>query len=685
MFLLESRSRVLAIAFMAMGLAVALHAVHALFGLGHPSLDGFAKDGVYTAIELVAVGVCAARVLRRRQDRVAWVLITAGLLTWAGGDLVWTVWLNNVAKPPYPSIADPLYLAMYPAIYAALLLLMRSQFRHAGAAVWLDGIVVGLSTAAIGAALIFPAVLGASKGTAAAVGVNLAYPLSDFLLLVFIALGFTLSDWRPGRQWVLLGLGIAVSACADMIFVYQEAKGTYVAGRILDTMWPASMAILALAAWQPAPRRMRRRVVGRHTVMLPAAFGVVALALLVSATVHPLTRLSVGLATGSLLAAGARAALTYLENVRMLRRQTRDAITDALTGLGNRRRLIDDLDVAVQRGLNGQPSTLGFFDLDGFKRYNDSFGHGAGDTLLTRLGTALAAAVEGQGEAYRLGGDEFCVLLSGRVPRSDALVAKALAALAEQGAGFTVTASCGVVIMPEEAKTVTLALSLADERMYARKGAGRSSLSQTQGVLMQLLTEREPTLHNHLRDVGLLSVAIGRVFDLDSEQLDELRRAGELHDLGKLALPEELLRKAGPLSDSEQLFMRQHPIIGERILNVAPALRMVARLVRSSHERWDGKGYPDGLAGAAIPLGARIIAACDAYDAMISDRPYQAPRSPDEAIAELRRHSGSQFDREVVEALCQHLEAQLSLLVDANAADLQLPSAPEAQTSRLGL
>src|ERR1017187_5014315 len=110
MHLLESRSRTLAIAFMAMGLAIAFHAVHALFGLGHPSLDGFAKDGVYTAIEFVAVGGCPARVLRRRQDRAAWALITAGLLTWTAGDLVWTIWLNNVANPPDPSIADALYL-----------------------------------------------------------------------------------------------------------------------------------------------------------------------------------------------------------------------------------------------------------------------------------------------------------------------------------------------------------------------------------------------------------------------------------------------------------------------------------------------------------------------------------------------------------------------------------------------
>src|ERR1017187_9745504 len=127
---LDSRSRLLAIAFVAMGLAIVFHAVHAMFGLGHPSLDGFVKDGVYTAIEFVAVGVCAARVVRRREDRAAWLLITAGLLTWAGGDFLWTIWLDNVAYPPYPSIADALYLAMFPAFYVALLLLMRSQFRH---------------------------------------------------------------------------------------------------------------------------------------------------------------------------------------------------------------------------------------------------------------------------------------------------------------------------------------------------------------------------------------------------------------------------------------------------------------------------------------------------------------------------------------------------------------------------
>jgi two-component system, cell cycle response regulator len=660
MSILDSRSRVLACAFAAVGSALALHAAHALFDLGHPTLDSFVTNWVYTAIELAAFGLCAARAICRREDRAAWVLITLGLIGWSCGDFVWTIWLNNVAEPPYPSIADPFYLAMYPALYAGLVLLMRSRFRHAGAALWLDGIVVGLTLAAIGADLIFPAIHATSSDETAAIVLNLTYLLCDLLLLVFLAVGFALSGWRPGRQWLALAFGVLVLACADMLFLYQEAHGTYVAGRILDTMWPASMALLALAAWQPAPARRSRTIAGRHTVMLPTIFGLIALALLVRATLQSDTELAVALATCALLAAGVRAALTYLENVRMLERQTRDAITDALTGLGNRRHLLEDLELAIDRGPAGPGATLAFFDLNGFKRYNDSFGHGAGDALLARLGATLAAAVGVHGAAYRLGGDEFCVLLESCLPRSDALLAKARAALSEQGSGFTVTASCGVVMLPRDASTVTLALNLADERMYADKGAGSrtgQSQTQTQSVLMQLLTEREPLLHDHVCDVGQLSVTIGRTLGLDSEELDELRRAAELHDIGKLAVPEEILHKPGSLSESELAFMRQHTIVGERILNVAPALRVVARLVRSSHERFDGEGYPDGLAGTEIPIGSRIIAACDAYDAMVSHRPYQAPRTSAEAIVELRRHAGSQFDPDVVRILCHHLES----------------------------
>jgi two-component system cell cycle response regulator len=661
-------SRPSTLVFAALGAATAFTALHALFGVGGAGADAISDEWIYTAVEVIAVGLCAARVVRRREDRAAWLLVTLGILGWTLGDLVWTLWLDHVASPPYPSVADALYLTLYPTTYAALTLLMRSHFRHAGAALWLDGAVVGLALAAVGAELVFPAVVQSSRGSSAAIGVNLAYPVGDLMLLVFIALGFVLSSLRPGRQWLLLALGVMLNAIADMVYVYQVAKGSYVEGSILDTMWPASMALLAAAAWQPPPSRGAPADHPRHTVVLPAIFALLALGLLIVASLQHVSPLAVVLAAGALLLGGARAGFTYAENARMLRREMLDATTDTLTGLGNRRRLMRDLDEALIGARAGADATLAFFDLDGFKRYNDSFGHGAGDALLIRLGRSLAAAVAGAGGggAYRLGGDEFCVLLGGRLEPDDARILAAREALAESGSSFSVAASCGVVVLAEDASSVSDALNLADERMYADKSnaeratraRGQNMIIQ-QNVLMQLLTEREPALHDHVRDVGKLAMAVGRRFGLNSEQLDELRRAAELHDLGKLAVPEQVLDKAGPLSEGEWQLMRQHTIIGERILSAAPALRPVGRLVRSSHERWDGEGYPDGLAAEKIPLGSRIIAACDAYDAILSERPYDGARSPEAALQELRRHAGSQFDPRVVEALCEHLEAQL--------------------------
>ena len=638
-------------------LGVAFEALQAVFGFGGPGLNRFADRWIYTAVELIAVAVCAARVVRRREDRAAWSFMTIGLVAWTAGDLTWTLWLDNVAKPPYPSLADGLYLTMYPAVYAALMLLIRSRLRQAGVSQWLDGGVVGLTVAAIVAALIFPAVLGASSGRLVADAVNIAYPAGDFALLVFVAVAYSLAGWRPGRAWLLLGLGVTVSAIADIAFVYQVATGTYVQGTAIDAMWPASMALFGLAAWAPAKRQLTDAVGASHTILLALAAAVGALALLVVAAFQTVTPVAVGLAAGALLLASLRAALTYLENVRMLRRSAHQALTDSLSGLDNRRRLMIDLERSFSPERGGAASTLVFFDLNGFKRYNDTFGHAAGDALLARIGAALRDAVADRGRAYRLGGDEFCVLLDGRFDRHDRLIAATAAALVERGSAFTVGASLGVAVVPDDAESPSAALALADERMYYDKArAWNTSRTQARDVLMALLSERAPGLHQHVTGVGNLTAALGEAFKLDAEELDELLRAAELHDIGKLAIPDEILDKAGPLTDSEWEFMRQHSIIGERILSAAPALGPVGRLVRSSHERWDGRGYPDRLAGTEIPLGSRIVAVCDAFEAMTSERCYQRARSPEDAIAELRRGAGTQFDPRVVTALCRYLE-----------------------------
>jgi diguanylate cyclase (GGDEF)-like protein len=653
----SSRHPLLSLAFAAMWLAVGFHATHALLGFGGAGMEAFAKNWIYTAAEIVAVAICAARVWTRREDRWAWGLIAFGLLTWTAGDLVWTLWLNNLSNPPVPSIADWLYLAMYPSMYAALMLLIRSHRGHVAAEQWLDGGVVALALAAVGTGLILPTVLAVNQGRLIQDAVNLAYPLGDVTLLVFVALAFGLSSWRPDRVWAWLGLALAVEAVADLIFTYQAAKGTYVAGGILDTTWPAAMAMFAVAAWQPMRRRTAARSVALHAIALPVLSVAAVLALLVDAAFEHVTPVAVGLAAATIVLGIVRALMTYTENVRMLRRSAEDAVTDGLSGLGNRRRLLRDLEEAVAVADADHPRTLVFFDLNGFKRYNDTFGHAAGDSLLARLGAALRDAVGGHGHAYRLGGDEFCLLLNGRIVREDPLIDAATAALSEEGNSFSVSASLGLATIPDEAATTTAVLQLADQRMYAAKvRTSRSMPQRTHDVLMQVLSERTPDLHHHVYGVGQLVRDLGRDFGLHGDQLDELLRGAELHDVGKLGIPDAILNKPGPLDDAEWRLMRQHSAIGERILNADPVLQPVARLVRASHERWDGAGYPDGLAGAAIPLGARIIAACDALEAMTSDRCYQNARTLPEALAELRRCAGTQFDPEVIAALCARLE-----------------------------
>jgi diguanylate cyclase (GGDEF)-like protein len=326
------------------------------------------------------------------------------------------------------------------------------------------------------------------------------------------------------------------------------------------------------------------------------------------------------------------------------------ATTDALTGLGNRRRLLADLERAVKTTTANGPVALTLLDLNGFKNYNDSFGHAAGDALLQRLAGALTEAVEAYGgHAYRPGGDEFCVIAAGA--KRHAMEHAACRALSEQGDGFAISAAFGSVVIPHDTGDAPEAMRKADEAMYAQKHSGRATAGrQSSDVLLRALAERHPDLGDHQDGVAELAAQVGRRLGIEGEDLTQLQHAAALHDIGKVAIPDAIITKPAQLNDEEWAFIRRHTIIGERIIGAAPALARAARLVRSSHESWDGTGYPDGLAGVEIPLGARIIAICDAFDAMLSQRPYSEPRTGDEALNELRRCAGTQFDPAIVAA-----------------------------------
>lgn len=338
------------------------------------------------------------------------------------------------------------------------------------------------------------------------------------------------------------------------------------------------------------------------------------------------------------------------ERMRATQRELeRLGLTDPLTGVRNRRSLMSDLDDALA---GGDDVVLAIFDLDGFKEYNDRFGHPAGDSLLIRLSSVLDATIEGSARAYRLGGDEFCVLsnpLDGDDP--DTVVERWRACFSERGEGFSVSASSGAAHIPQETRDASEALRLCDRRMYATKHSRRTTAArQTRDVLLAALAARDTELGEHLTGVATAARRVGARLGVAGRDLQDLVYAAELHDVGKVAIPDSILSKPGPLDAAEWDFMRRHTVIGERILAVAPSMKAVAMIVRATHERCEGGGYPDGVSGEAIPLAARIIAVCDAYDAMVAARPYRRAVSHSEALAELRRCAGAQFDPRVVDA-----------------------------------
>ena len=223
-----------------------------------------------------------------------------------------------------------------------------------------------------------------------------------------------------------------------------------------------------------------------------------------------------------------RLALTFRENARLLELTREEATTDELTGLANRRQLLSDL----ERLLTSEPvapTLLMLFDLDGFKGYNDTFGHPAGDALLTRLGAKLATVPEAGGAVYRLGGDEFCLLATVEEGEAEPLIDRACEALTERGEGFEIGTSFGAVILPDDASAPSHALQVADERLYAQKYSRRGETERTMATLLAALSTREPELETQRTDVGALAVDVGAMLGLRRDELEELQRAAQLH------------------------------------------------------------------------------------------------------------------------------------------------------------
>jgi two-component system cell cycle response regulator len=622
-----------------------------IFAGGGASLGPLTSRGAHDVVLLIAAAVCLARAVLVRRERVPWLLLGAGVAAWTFGEIYYTLVLWDASDPPIPSPADIGYLLFPLFALAGMIGLLRARASMSAAQI-VDAVTAALAVAAVSAAIVFQTVLDHASGEPLAVATGLAYPITD-LVLVAVGVGALAgTGWRMDRTWALLVAGMILFWLADSLYLVRTSAGTYEAGGWFDPGWWSGLLLIAVAAWQSPPeRRARAADDGARQLVAPLLAGSVGLEVLVYGCLGRLNALAVGLAAAALVAVMVRLTLTFRLNVAVLRASRVEALTDALTGLGNRRALGRELAELLPEADTDAPLVLALFDLDGFKHYNDTFGHPAGDLLLARLGRNLSTYFESRGRVFRMGGDEFCALFEHRGGDVGTFLDGAALALSERGEGFWVGCSYGAVMLPAEAAEAADALRVADQRMYLHKHAGRVPASrQSKDVLLRALSERTGDLSGRPSIVAMLAEATGRHLGLGSDELEPVRHAAELHDVGTVAIPDVILAKPGPLTEEEWIFVRRHTIAGERIIAAAPALAGVARLVRSSHERWDGTGYPDGFAGEQIPLGARIISVVVAFEAMTSGRPYRSARSAEAALAELRQGAGEQFDPTVVEA-----------------------------------
>ena len=437
-------------------------------------LNGWGAAG----FEIVVSALVIVRGLTSKRDAAVPLALGTAMLMWSLGDLVLTWESRHGATPASPALPDLFYLLFFPLAYLALAMMVRREAIQLVPALWLDGAIAGLGAAALCAAFAFRGIEHLAGGSAAAVATNLAYPLGDVLLLTLVVGGTVLLSGRRRAAWYLVAAGCAVNATGDTFNLFHGA-GAPALGSIADAIaWPASLLLMSVAMWIPAAARDPLAETTTPGFLLPGAGAVGALAVLLVASLNGASMSAVALATGTLLVAGLRLALT-LGSLRTLTEERQlQAVTDQLTGLGNRRRLDQVLSQFFAEPRMGAATGLAFLyvDLDHFKEVNDSFGHAAGDDLLRQIGPRIRACLDERDLLLRIGGDELAVLLLGSGEAHGVSVAERVsAAIHEPFALEMVTVRIGASIgiaLGEHAQEPTALMRCADLAMYRAKHSG---------------------------------------------------------------------------------------------------------------------------------------------------------------------------------------------------------------------
>jgi diguanylate cyclase len=537
----RTHAPMLPLAYGALGLALFAYLVSLIVrptGSYSTLLDGWLVDGFETILCLLAF----ARALRASSRRALPLALGGAMLSWTLGDVALTIESLGGATPSTPSVADAFYLAFYPLAYLALVLLMRRGSGKLMPATWLDGGIAGLGAAALCAAFAFKSIATLAGGGGVSVATALAYPIGDVLLLAMVVGGSAIVTGAGRRAWWLVAVGCGVNAVGDTFALFPGPAASQLGSIACAIAWPVALLLMSIAVWV-RPTRLDVLAIARAPGFLLPGIGCAAgLAVLLVASVAHVDLVAVALAAATLVLVGARLVLSLGSLRRLTEARHRQAITDQLTGLGNRRRLANVLDgffaETADPSLDRHIAFL-FVDLDRFKEVNDSFGHAAGDQLLVQLGPRFQDCLEASDLLVRIGGDELAVILVDGTPERAVTTAGRLASSLDRPfildtVSVLVGASIGIAFAPDHATDPTELMRRADKAMYRSKSGGTP---------FEIYDDVLDVRHDRLSLANELALAI------------EERRL-ELHYQPKLDL------RDGTILSAEALVRWQHPRLG---------------------------------------------------------------------------------------------------------------------------
>ena len=650
-------------------------------------------------IPITAVVVTGAMAYRRSRGAEArfWLLLTGANAVILTSELYYVWWRVSLGYPE-PVYAPFQLLHLAAGCFFISLLLSMTKFSsmtrvQQGRLLLDSAALVTMLYVFILRFVIDPLFAGVPNVTTPDYIAGAAYPIFGVVVVagtLAIMLGFKVTGWLTWEKFVALSLVIyacGISVWPVWLVSFREG-GPSMGTSALDLILVLGHYLLLLATayrltrreqeWPLRPTPLFQPTRGRRLAYAVPLLTLMALPVIVYGAVQAGdgSRDRWVMTGAALLLAGiavARTTLVAVENGRLFHR----AITDPLTGLFNHRflheRLLVEIDIAQRYG---EGLCLVDLDVDDLDRVNNVYGHPAGDDTLVAVGQAVRVACGPAAAVCRVGGDQFSVIM----PNTAKHEALQVALRVQHGvrvvltpAGDPVTVSMGIASYPADAADAEQLVALAQGTVYWAKRHGKDQVlvydpavvtelgpderirtieEQTHiGTVRALATAvdaRDPATRHHSRSVAALAVQVGAELGLGADRVRMLETAALLHDVGMIGISDDILRKPGALTDEERAHVHEHPGLGEQILG-STNLDGVLPWIRHHHERWDGLGYPDGLRAVAIPLEARILAVCDAFEAMTSDRPYRPAKSRAQAIEELVAGKETQFDPAVVD------------------------------------